>query len=75
MPSDDDVAEAAALEGRNAAKQAWSYYEQVGDRLKELTRDHDNDAAAEAHREVEDLVSDLDDALAEAQEVFDDVAE
>ena len=72
-PSEEEVA--AAHEGRAAVSQAQQNFDRVGDRLDELQRDHDNEDARDAFRQIEDLVMDMDDAMYEAQQVFDDVIE
>jgi len=69
--SDADSTE-IAREGSRAARRVESEFNKVGDCLDDLQREHDNDAALEAFRKVEDLVMDLDDAMYEAQQVFDD---
>lgn len=65
MPSDK---EAVQREARVAARRTSTEFEKLGDRLDELQRDYDDEEALEAFRVVEDLVMDLDDALATAQE-------
>ena len=61
-----------AHEGSRAARRVESEFDKVGDCLDDLQRHHDNDDALEAFRKVEDLVMDLDDAMYEAQQVFED---
>lgn len=62
-----------AHEGSRAARRAKSEFDTLGDCLDDLQRQHDNDDAMEAFRKVERLAMDLDDAIYEAQQVFDDV--
>ena len=67
-----DPAEIAS-EGKRAARRVESEFDKVGDCLDNLQREHDDEAAREAFRKVESLVMDLDDAMYEAQQVFEDV--
>lgn len=64
--------EAARREAKVAADKTWSSFEQLGERLEELALCYDDDDAMEAWQSVEDLVTDLDDTLAEVQEAIRD---
>jgi hypothetical protein len=67
-----DTESEIAHEGNRAARRVGSEFDKVGDCLDYLQREHDNEDALEAFRKVEDLVMDLDDAMYEAQQVFED---
>lgn len=62
---------AARHEASMYATEVWDKYSKLGDRLDELAHEYGDEDAKEAFRTVEDLVTDLDDALAEAQEAID----
>ena len=64
--------EAARKEAKVAAERTWRQFERLGDRLDELQRDYDDQEALKALQSVEDLLTDLDDVLAEAQEAVRD---
>lgn len=68
----EDTESELAHEGSRAARRVESEFDKVGDCLDDLQRKHDNDDALEVFRKVEDLVMDLDDAMYEAQQVFED---
>jgi hypothetical protein len=69
---DDREEDAVRREAKVAADRAWSSFEQLGDRLEELALCYDDEDAMEAWKLAEDLVMDLDDCLAEAQEAIRD---
>lgn len=64
--------QAVQNEAQLAARRTWNEFEKLGDRLDELQREYDDEDAREAYRSVEDLVMELDDVLAEAQEAVRD---
>lgn len=72
MSDTDREEEAARREASVAADKTWSSFEQLGERLEELALCYDDDDALEAWQSVEDMVSDLDDTLSEAQEAISD---
>lgn len=72
MTAGDQCESELAHEGSRAARRAQSEFDTVGDCLDDLQRQHDNEDAEEAFRKVERLVMDLDDAMYEAQQVFED---
>ena len=73
MPESESL-ETNAREGRAAAKRTWDEFERVGDRLDDLRMldygEEENEQIDEAFQEIEDLVTELDDALYEAQQAF-----